>query len=148
MRLFWRLFKLPARDRRLLVGAWFLLAGLRIGLRVLPFRWVQRRIARRPFTSGADSAIAPDPTLPDRVAWALSRASRYQPGRHFCLPQALCAQVLLRRGGHASELRFGVFHDETRRVRAHAWVECAGAVVVGGAELARFTPLERAEEWR
>ena len=57
-----------------------------------------------------------------------------------CLPRALAAQAMLRRRGIASRLCLGVAR-EPDGLEAHAWVELAQDVVVGGGEAPRFTRL-------
>jgi hypothetical protein len=79
-----------------------------------------------------------------RVSWAVERAGRFVPGA-TCLVRALAAQAMLAREGAASTLCFGVGRGGGgNEFRAHAWLECAGRVVVGGDEdLSRFAPLPR-----
>lgn len=77
----------------------------------------------------------------DSIAWAVTVASHYVPAA-TCLTQALAARVLLAGRGHSARLCIGVARSESGRLQAHAWVECAGRVVIGGAEApVRFTPL-------
>src|SRR5262249_38791307 len=89
-----RFFGLPARDRRLLVGAWVVLVAARLGLWLLPFG-VARRLAL-----GASVTLAGVATFPpERVSWALAGASRFVP-QAWCLPRALAAESLLKRMRH------------------------------------------------
>jgi hypothetical protein len=77
----------------------------------------------------------------ERIAWAVARASQYTP-RATCLTQALATQVLLGWQGYATRLCIGVARSDVGQFQAHAWVECQGKVVIGGADApARFTPL-------
>jgi hypothetical protein len=77
----------------------------------------------------------------DSIAWAVTVASHYVPVA-TCLTQALAARVLLAGRGRSARLCIGVARSESGRFQAHAWVECAGRVVIGGAEApVRFTPL-------
>jgi hypothetical protein len=74
-----------------------------------------------------------------QIGWAVRVATRCVPDAS-CLPQALAAQVLLTWYGYASRLHIGVVLEG--RFEAHAWVECNGSIVVGGAnESARYTPI-------
>jgi hypothetical protein len=63
---------------------------------------------------------------PAVIARTVAAAASLYPRRALCLEQSLVLLVLLRRRGHAAELRFGVrpypFH-------AHAWIEIEGAPV-------------------
>jgi len=77
----------------------------------------------------------------ERVAWALGAAGRRLPGGTNCLAQALAGQALLRRSGRRAVLRIGVARQASGEFAAHAWVDCGGQIVVGGAERADFTAL-------
>jgi hypothetical protein len=130
-----KLFQLPAHERRLLLQAWLLLGVLRVALWLLPFRTIQVLLAK--LTTRPRTAITSE-----RIGWAVAVASVYVPWA-TCLPQALAAQTLLRRHGYQAQVRIGVAHTATRRLEAHAWVECAGRIVIGGSAeaVARYTPL-------
>jgi len=110
-------------DRALLVEAAVHLWMMRIGLWVLPFRWLYRP---------PPVAQAPGPA-PERIARAVSRGSHLVPCP-TCLVRALAARRMLARHGHASQLWFGVARPAEGRFEAHAWLECGGATIVGGDE--------------
>ena len=76
----------------------------------------------------------------DNVSWAVEVASRHTPGVKTCLNQALAAQVLLARRGHPAVLRIGVAKGKEAHLRAHAWVESEGKIVIGGTGVERFAP--------
>jgi hypothetical protein len=83
-----------------------------------------------------------------QVVWAVTVGSRYVPAA-TCLTQALVTQVLLSRRGHPASMRIGVARSEAGEFQAHAWVECRGRVVIGGAQAPlRFTPLPSLERER
>ncbi|HEY0606522.1 MAG TPA: lasso peptide biosynthesis B2 protein [Herpetosiphonaceae bacterium] len=126
--------KLSPGERWLLLRAWLLLGAIRVALWLLPFRVVHRLLAR---PQGASPRFSIE-----QIGWAVAIAGVYLP-RATCLPQALAAQVLLRRNGHAADLKIGVARDERGRLEAHAWVESAGRIVIGGSAstVARYTPL-------
>jgi hypothetical protein len=128
-----RFAALNPQDRNLLLRALFLVAAVRTGLFLLPFRTVKRmtEIARRRAATVHSAG---------RCAWAVRAASRYVPGA-TCLTQALAAQVLLTESGYDSRIEIGVAKDEHRRFRAHAWVVCGDDIVIGGAEAYRYVPL-------
>jgi hypothetical protein len=132
----WQVYRfacLPARDRRLLIRSAFLLAGIGLGLWLLPFerlRSLLGRAARRGCWASAD-----------RVVWAVGAASRCVP-MSTCLIQALAAQVLLGGAKHPASVCIGVTRGEGGRLQAHAWVESEGKVLIGGLEdLAHYAPL-------
>ena len=53
----------------------------------------------------------------------------------------MTATVLLAREGHKSNVHIGVTKGDGRLLKAHAWVECDGEVLVGGEEARLFKPL-------
>lgn len=115
---------LRAPDRRLLVEALILLVGVRIGLRLMSFPAVRRRLEGR-----AAAELQPV----DRLSWAAKAVGRRVPGT-TCLAEALVVYGMLRHHGHAAEIRIGVRHGSSPPLEAHAWVECEGAVVMGAVE--------------
>jgi UPF0716 family protein affecting phage T7 exclusion len=130
---------LPAAQRHPLLQAVLLLGAIRLGLWLLPFRTLQRllaRLAQAPTASPEAGAAAIS-----GVVWAVAGASRYVPGA-TCLTQALGARVLLARCGQQTQLRLGVTRSAAGQFQAHAWVEWQGRVVLGGADAPRrYTPL-------
>jgi hypothetical protein len=129
-----RFARLSLAEQILLLRALFLVSAIRLGLLLLPFRALQR-FAQRPgrksntrYSSG-------------QYVWAVRAVSRYVPGA-TCLTQALAAQRLLTRSGHASRIEIGVRKDEQRRFLAHAWVVSGDQIVIGGAAADGYVPLE------
>ena len=125
-----RFLRLDRRDRSLWLRAWVTLWSTRLALWGLSFgrvrAFVRRAARRRPgVTSG--------PQETQRIAWAVSSAARYVP-MASCLTQAMSMRVLLGHRGLAGELRIGVERSPGSRLRAHAWVEVDGDVVIGGHE--------------
>jgi len=128
-----KFLQLPPGDRKLLVRTVALLLVMWLGLALLPFR-VVRRLA----LAGRRRASLP----PERIAWAVATAARLVPGA-TCLPRALVAESLLRRMGYPVTFHIGVAKADDRTLDAHAWVECSGKVVIGGADLKRYAALGR-----
>jgi hypothetical protein len=129
-----RLLGLTPARRRLVLEAAVLLGAIRLGLRLLPFPLLQRNVARLAKTEGARGPVG-------ELRWALGVASRHMP-RATCLAQALAGQVLLARHGCPPSFRLGVRKDARGRLRAHAWLEHRGGVLIGNRrDLSRFTPL-------
>ena len=129
-------------DRALLVRAFVLVSAVRVGLWVLPYRTVHRL---------ADCPVALRAMTPDeerhnlrRVIGAVEAMSRRLLGAKPCLTQALAAQRILRQEGLDSTLRIGVAKDG-HELLAHAWLERAGRIVIGGGDSkVRYTPLRPA----
>jgi len=119
----------PRSPDGLRLAAVLWLAGARIGLWVLPFGTLRRLL---PWV--ADHL--PSPRLPRPspvvVARSVGAASRAVP-RATCLVQALATWGLLRHREIPGELHLGVRPQATSGdLGAHAWVEVAGKVVIGG----------------
>jgi len=133
-----RFLRLRPAERRLLLEALLLLWMSRFGLWVLSLETLQRSVARlaRPRVALQERGSCPV----ERIIWAVRAVSRYVP-KATCLSEALAARILLGRRGHASRLHIGVARDEAKEFRAHAWLECQGAIVMGGSEAARYAPL-------
>lgn len=129
-----KFFRLNAGDRRLLVVTALLHAGIRLGLWLLPFHLLRQILARAASPPRASTA-APSP---DRVAWALAVIGRMTPWATTCLTLALTAQVVLTRMGLPARLRLGAAKGPDGAVQAHAWVECGGAVIIGGSNVHRY----------
>lgn len=133
-----RFLALPRGQRQLLVLALIVVANVRVALCVLPSRLIVRLMRRLTHVAaGASRSRGPSA---ERVAWAVSSASRVVP-RATCLTQAISGQLLLRHYGHAAKLCLGVARSEPGRFLAHAWLERDGRVLLGGAESVTFTRL-------
>lgn len=77
------------------------------------------------------------------VRHALLTACRHLPWKPTCLVRAVAAQTLLNRRGIPSVLILSVMPNESITLKAHAWLEAGGIVVVGRNEMQRFTPIFR-----
>lgn len=134
MRRLGKALRLSSKDHLLLIEAASVVAAVRVGLWLLPFRvlnrittgWAKERRA----TYQADAA---------RVGWSIRNASRCIPAAS-CLTQALAAKVLLGRRGIEAKVHIGVSRSNDQ-FEAHAWVTSAGHIVVGGRGAEKFTPL-------
>ncbi len=81
------------------------------------------------------------------LRWAMAGLARAWPGRPTCLMLAIAARQVLVARGIACELFFGVrgrgggADPGAPAFGAHAWLLCAGIVVTGEDEAARFEPI-------
>jgi len=127
-----------AEDRRLLAAAAWLHICVAIGLRIAPFRSVRlglRRLASR--QARPERAEA-------RVVWAVRTVAHVLPGA-TCLTEALVAKYFLPQPAH--ELRFGAAQPPAGGVlRAHAWIERDGRIIIGGDTAAAYHALRPAKE--
>ncbi|MBE0592472.1 MAG: lasso peptide biosynthesis B2 protein [Gemmatimonadales bacterium] len=131
-------------ERGLFTRAVLLVAAVRVGLVLLPFRAVVRILA---CLARSRAPGAADESLRDQIVWAVERANRFVPGRGTCLHEALAGQVILVRRGFRARLQIGVKKDDAGNLAAHAWVEVDGAVVIGGsaAGVHEYAPLRNVD---
>ena len=144
MRRLRRFFALSAQRQWLLLKTLSLIAVVRLGLWILPFRIVLRLIEtlRRKGLSRPDT---PSDSRVSEVVWAVKAASRYVP-EATCLTQALTAHCLLGRLGYPSKLEIGVARGKEGALEAHAWVEVGGETLIGSlpdlTRFSKFPPLD------
>ena len=134
MRLFIKLLKLNANERGLVISALLHLAAIRIGLWALPLQGMLRRLETLKVSKTRRGLE------PERIVWAIRAVSRYLPGTRNCLVQSLAAQAMLARRGYPARLCIGVAKDEGGQLKAHAWVECEGNIVIGSRGVSQYTP--------
>lgn len=120
-----KLSTLPSGERALALQALGTLSVVRLILWMLPFRQVRALVERL----AATAAATPDLAFARAVRRAVDRAARTVAGSD-CLPQALTAEVMLRRAGLPARVSIGVASDG-QLLSAHAWVESAGFLVTG-----------------
>ena len=140
MRRLRKLLALTSDERRILVKAAFWLSVVQLALGRVRFATLRRLVTRAGRNGGR---LTCDREIADRVVWAVTVASRYAPGRTTCLTRALTVQGMLARLGYPSRLHVGVIRGQQGAVDGHAWVECAGRILIGGttSEIGQFTPL-------
>lgn len=131
---------LSNQDRWLLLQAWWLLLGVDLGLRLLPFRRLQSLLANHAPTA-ATAQWAGAAALIGRLHWLVRLAGRNHLYPMTCLRRALALQRLLALHGVPAELRFGV-QKENGGLTAHAWLEYQG-LPIGEPEVltGRYAPL-------
>jgi hypothetical protein len=135
--------ELPSAERLLLVQAVGWVAVVRVALGVLPYRHVHDIAGR--LRTPRSSAIVAMPAI-DVIARSVIRSAALVPGAS-CLVQAIVTSMMLQRRGHRSEVRVGV-RRAGAGIQAHAWVECAGEVVIGDRDdLSTFQVLSGSNGW-
>jgi Transglutaminase-like superfamily len=132
-------FRISRGDRQLLVMSLILLAAIRLGLWLLPFRTLLKLLTR--ISQPIKNAQITNLVTVGKIVWVVNVVSRYMPGVK-CLARALTTEVLMRRHQLSSQLCIGVAKTERGKLEAHAWVEYQGKVVIGGlSNLSKFVPL-------
>ena len=134
-----KFLRLPSIERWVLVKAAIFLVLVRLGLFLFSFKTLLNQIecvkSKRVWTSN-NGGIASD-----RIAWAVVVASRYIPFTK-CLAQAIVTQILFARYGYTAQLHIGVAKDGRERLKAHAWVESQGRIVIGDLkDISRYSQL-------
>jgi len=136
-RLLLRFRQIDNRRRILLAEAVTYLLAARLALIFIPFPRLAPRLGSfvpptDPRAGEARMAAAPDQTkLAEEIGWAVTRAARYLPFKAVCLPQAMAAQVMLKRRGVKSVMHFGAAKGTDKPLDAHAWLDAAGVEVTG-----------------
>jgi hypothetical protein len=136
--------RLSPLDRSLFVRAMLWSATIRLGLWLVPFRFLRRFVDR---ARNKPKPAAPERPAIDRIVRAVNTAGHYVP-RSTCLTRALAAQVLLGEQGYPSQLRIGFSKSEAGIFQAHAWVESQARIVIGEAEARDFVPFPALESER
>lgn len=126
-----KLWARPWADWGLLASAVVLTIAVRGSLAVFSLRAVTQKL--RSLAARFRSRHAVDPIYRKRVTWAANAVGfRILPKRP-CLTQALVAQFLLRlRGDTTTTMHIGVAKGDEGELLAHAWLEHAGRVIIGG----------------
>jgi hypothetical protein len=135
------LFLSPARQL-LVLHIWWLLAGFRLALLLIPFRRLAPRL-EGPLARTDPAAVDACGAARARVLGHLvAQVAHHTPWRSSCLVQVLVLQRLLRDRGIAGRLYLGVRRPDlesgataiagvTPELAGHAWMECGGYVVNG-----------------
>ncbi len=133
-----KFLRLSGSERRLVIGAAFTVALVRVGLWTLPLTTVRRTV--RKFRRSSDAAPASRPAA-ERISWAVAGAARFVPGASNCMVRALAAEAMLGRFGYQSQLKIGVGKTASGQFEAHAWLESEGRILIGQFDLGRYTEM-------
>lgn len=134
-----RFAALPFTDKLLLLRALAVLAWVRWVVARHGLAMVEAR-ARRTATRAGSAANTEQAEDAQRVARLLHAAQRALPGRSTCLHLAAALKLLLAERRIASDLRIGV-RKQSGEFQAHAWLDCAGRVLIGGCDAPeRYAP--------
>ena len=132
----YKFLNLSSVEQRLLIRTWILLGVIRLGLELVPFSTLRKLLDRlRPKLDSFKKESSEE-----QLVWSVTVVSPYIP-KTTCLAQALTAQLLLQQAGHQACLHIGVEEAEEGGIKAHAWVESKGRILIGGMDLNRYTHL-------
>jgi len=121
-----KFFSLPESERRLLLRALVRLSSTCAKLHLLPQSKWRALLAPKPSPGAPQKPEYSE----EQIAWAVRGAARYVP-LAICLPQAIVAKQFLEEQGYRPVLRIGVQTPENLSLKAHAWVEAGGRIVLG-----------------
>lgn len=130
----------PAQERRLRIAAWLLLGISRAAVLLIHFRHIAPRLGKRYDSLGFSHLLPQHQQDKARLIGKCIRwASQRSPWDANCFAQAITARILLAAYKVPCTLYFGLSHDSSRKLQAHAWV-CAGQEqVTGGNGFAHYS---------
>ena len=136
MRRIRKFLNLSSNERRLLIKTWILLGVIRLGLELFPFSTLRKLLFKLRFLfRGLEKDFSEE-----YLVWSVAVVSPYVP-KTTCLAQALAAHFLLQQAGYQARLHIGVEEAEKGSLKAHAWVESQGRILIGGFDINRYTHL-------
>jgi len=124
-----KFFRLSFSEQVLLVRATIVLALIRLGLWLLPFRVLKEFLSK--VDGPARVASRKSDLSAEHAVWAVRVATRYVP-HATCLTQALTGQLLLGFEGIPASVHIGIAREKGRAFEAHAWLDSEGKVLIGG----------------
>jgi len=134
-----KFLQLPLHERLILAQAWGLFLIAELALRILPVTRLLN-MCKKVFLNGKGEVVLGLVPAISRLAWLVEVAGRYTPLTTTCLKKALVLSWLLGRKGIPTELRIGVARQDGM-LKAHAWLDYDGQVIVGHHERERYEPL-------
>lgn len=122
-----KFFLLNKAERRIFISALRLLAYYRVSLKVCPLKSIFLEVRRecRDEIAGVNQIGI---TI-GRIGQLIGTASRCIPFT-TCFSRALAGLVVYRANGFPVKLHIGVSRDQNDGLAAHAWLTCAGEVVL------------------
>ena len=119
---------------------------IRLGLAIFSFRTLLTFLRSRRQAQSGQPAL--DQHSVKRAMWGIKVLTPYIPGV-TCLTQALAALTLLENSAETVSVRIGVTKGAEGELKAHAWVESNGEVIIGHRnDLRSYRVLSRLEEVR
>ncbi|MEH2349203.1 MAG: lasso peptide biosynthesis B2 protein [Nostoc sp.] len=135
-----KFFKLDYQIKQLLITTFIVLTLVRLSLWLLSFKTLQQLLSS--ISNAKPKCQEKDHISIDKIIWAVEVSCYYMPGGAKCLARALTCQVFMSRHGYTSNLCIGVAKGEAGELKAHAWLENQGKVVIGDvANLSNFSQL-------
>ena len=100
-------------ERILLLEAFLLLGVARLGVLILPFRWLTKSLGDH--MKQTDTQLSPADLLVARmIGRAVRSVANYTPWGSVCLPQAVAAKWMLKHRNIPGTVYLGVIKDKTK----------------------------------
>lgn len=128
MKLMRSFLHLPSKEKKILIKSYFYMWFVQIILWLLPLPRCQQII--RSLSKKKSPEISDKKDYMDKILWSVMVASQYIP-KAKCLTRTLTAYILLKRHNYPVEPKIGVLMDDNGNLKAHAWLEKNGEVVLG-----------------
>ena len=127
-------------ERMLLLEAFLLLGLARLGVIILPFRWLAKSLGKH-MKEDQTPLLPADLKLSRLVGAAVRSAANYTPWGSVCLPQAVAAKWMLQRRNIPGTVYLGVMKDKTKpeKLAAHAWLRCGNIILTGAKGHRQYT---------
>ena len=119
----------PFRQKLVILSAFVLAVIVRFALWLLPFRVIDRILAKISSLFGR-KPLSLDVEEAERIAVLAKSATQMVPYAS-CLVTALTAETLLGIRGLHCTLKIGVKKSETKKIDAHAWLQVGETIIVG-----------------
>lgn len=113
-----KLLSLPGYQKKLLAEAVIFLYITKLLLLFLPVKTVMKITL-----SSKKANRQPDPNLLRQIKWVLYCTDRLSFWKNRCLVQSIAGRWMLQWRGIASQVIFGIKHDDAKKVVAHAWLK-------------------------
>lgn len=107
----------------------------RIALTAEPLQYLRRHAESTQWQTRTLPAGCTPAVFAARCSALVALAARQRLVQATCLPQALVLQQVLRQHGVAAQLQVGARRTPEGGISAHAWVEAAGALFGGDADM-------------
>ena len=126
-----------------IVPLWLLLGVARLGIGLLPFATIARRLGdKAPPGAMMKSLDAGQRHRAGMIADSIRVTARTTPWTSDCYPQAVAGAMLLRFYRLPYRLTFGVRDDAaTAGMAAHCWLESGDVMICGGGVAGDFKPV-------
>lgn len=123
--------KKPLSKKLLLMRIFFLLSVTGLANLLLPFK-VYARFLGKINSESTQNSDNVDWEYVERIAHSIRNISKVSPFEFKCLVQATVGKIFIARKNMDGTIYFGVKKDETKNLKAHAWLRVGPKIVLGG----------------